>query len=123
MSAEDFFQGSLSTPSANFKFVRWQPLIPGRVKLNFDGFLQNNSAAGGYIIRDWRRAVLKLGATYYGNALIIMAEGRALIDGVKEVIAAGYRKLDIEGDNLIIIKALQGTAMVPWHLRNVMLDI
>ena len=110
MLVEDFFQGSLSASFTNYKFIRWQPPIPARVKLNFDSSFQNNSAAGRYIIRDWRGAVLKLGEAYYGNASIIMEEGRALRDGVKEAIAVGYRKLDIEGDNLIIIKALQGTA-------------
>jgi len=83
------------------------------VKVNFDGSVQNNSAAGGYIIRDWRGMVLKLGAAYYGNTSIIMAEGNALRDGIQAVIATGYCKLDIEGDNMIIIKVLQGTATVP----------
>jgi len=72
------------------------------VKLNFDGSLQNNSAAGGYIIRDWR-AVLKLRATYYDNTSIIMAEGRAIRYGIQGAITARYRKLDIKGDNLILL--------------------
>jgi len=31
--------------------------------------------------------------------------------------------LDIEGDNLSIIQAVQGKNIVPWQLQNVMLDI
>jgi len=35
---------------------------------------------------------------------IIIAEARALRDGVKEAYAAGYKKLIVEGDNMVIIK-------------------
>ena len=60
------------------------------MKINFDGSLQNNSAARGYILRDWRGNVLKIGSAYYGHMSIIVAEGRALRDGVKEALTARY---------------------------------
>ena len=52
-----------------------------------------------------------------------MADSRALRDGIQAAVTAGFRVLDIEGDNLIIIKAAQDTAKAPWQLRNIMLDI
>ena len=64
-----------------------------------------------------------IGAANYENASIIVAEGRALRGGIQAVVAMGYKMLDIEGDNLIIIGALQGMAETPWPIRNVIKDI
>ena len=70
--------------------------ILGSMKANFDGSLQNNSATGGYILRDWKGELLKVRLAYYGHTSILVVEARALQDGVKEALAAGYRKLIIE---------------------------
>ena len=42
-----------------------------------------------------------------------MAEGRALRDGVQAALATGYRKLHIEGVNLVVIEALKGISAIP----------
>jgi len=84
MSVDNFFQGNSSAPIKNYKFIRKQSPNSERVKLNFDGSLQNNLAAGGYILRDWRGAILMVGAANYGTALIIMVEGRALRDEIQK---------------------------------------
>ena len=68
MSVDNFFQGNSSAPIKNYKFIRKQSPNPGRVKLNFDGSLQNNSAVGGYILRGWREEILMVGAANYENA-------------------------------------------------------
>jgi len=106
MSVDDFFQGNSFTLTKTFKFVRWQPSTPGRVKLNFDGSLQGNSVIGGYILHDLKGAILLVEAANYGHTLVIMTEGRALKDGVHAAIEAGYTMMDIEGDNFITIGAL-----------------
>jgi len=59
------------------------------------------------------------GAAYYDNTSIITAEGKALRDGVQAAIAAGYKRWDLEGDNLIIIKEMQGTTVIPRQIQNV----
>jgi len=97
--------------------VQWKCPPPGIVKINFDGSMQNNSVVGGYIIRDWKRNLPRAGSSYYGCALIIVAEARAFRDGVKEACAAGYKKLIIEGNNLVIIRALLGTASAPRQIN------
>ena len=123
MSVDDFFQGTSSTPFKTHQFIRWQPLIPFRIKLNFDGSLQNTSAAGGFILRDWRGASLMTGALNYGASWILVAEGRALRDGVHATIMAGYSRLQIEGDNVIVIEALQGKATIPWQINHIIQDV
>jgi len=75
------------------------------VKVSFDGSLQNNSAAGGNIIRYWKGNLLRVGSSYYARTLIIVAEARALWNGVKEACAIWYGKLIIEGNSPVIIKA------------------
>jgi len=77
------------------------------VKINFEGSLINSSAAGRFIIRDWTRKLIKTGGTSYGQVSILVAEARALRDAVKIAAQADYNKIDIEGDNLIVIYALR----------------
>jgi len=71
------------------------------IKLNFDGSLQGNSAAGGYIIRDWKGEILKMGASNYGNTSAILAESRALRDGLQAALKSGFHRLVIEGATLL----------------------
>jgi len=123
MSVDDLIQGISSTSLKNYQFIRWQSSNPGRIKLNFDGSLQNTSAAGGFILRDWRRGVLMIRAANYGMTSIIVAEGRALRDGLQATITVGYRRLDIEGDNLIVIEALQGKLAIHWQIKYIIQDI
>jgi len=64
-----------------------------------------------------------VGAANYGNISITIAEGHALRDGMQAMVAAGYRNLDIEGDNLIVIGALKGETEIPCQIQNVIKDI
>ena len=36
---------------------------------------------------------------------------------------AGYKRLDIEGDNLLVIEALQGRSAIPWQIKYVIQDV
>jgi len=83
--------------------VRWVPPQPGIVKLNFDGSCQNSAAAGGFIQRDWTGKILKVGAANFGRASSLVAEARALKNGVLLAIQEGFSKISIEGDNLLVI--------------------
>uniref|UniRef100_A0A7C9A6W4 RNase H type-1 domain-containing protein n=1 Tax=Opuntia streptacantha TaxID=393608 RepID=A0A7C9A6W4_OPUST len=105
------------------QFIRWNPPTPGTVKLNFDGSLQGRSAAGGYILRDWKGEPLMVGASNYGNTSIIIAESRALRDGLQAALQLGLHQLDIEGDNAVVIGALRREIDVPWQIRTVIEDL
>ena len=41
-------------------------------------------------------------------------------DGVKKVDTVGYKKLIIEGDNLVIIRALLGTTSTSWQITHIL---
>ena len=123
MSVDDLFKGTSSTSPHHNLFIRWQTPNIGIIKLNFDGSLQNNSRAGGFILRDWKGATLLTGAANYGSTSILVAEGRALRDGLQAAVEAGYKQLHIEGDNLILIEAVKGESTIPWRLKYVIHDI
>jgi len=82
----------------------------GVTKINFDGSCINLSVAGGFSLRDWTGKVLKVGAANYWQTSSLVAEARALKDGVLLVVQTGYMEVIIEGDNLVVIQALRGQA-------------
>jgi len=93
------------------------------MKLNFDGSFQGTSAVGGFIIRDWKGAVLLVDACNYGTTTVAMAESRALRDGLEAAVRAGYSALDVEGDNSLVIAAVTTNLGIPWRVRTVIHDI
>ena len=52
-----------------------------------------------------------------------MAEVRALRDGFRLAIQAGFNNIAIEGDNKIVIEALKGKISIPWQIANIIEDI
>ena len=52
-----------------------------------------------------------------------MAEARALRDGLRLAIQAGFNNIVIEGDNKIVIHALKGKIHIPWQISNIIEDI
>ena len=57
-------------------------------------------------MRDWRGKIIKVGAANYGLTSSLVAEARALKDGVLLAVRAGYSKISMEGDNVLVIQAL-----------------
>jgi len=64
-----------------------------------------------------------VGASNYGNTSVIMAESRAPRDGLQAALKFGYPRLDIEGDNFVVIGAIKKEVEVLWRIKNVMQDI
>jgi len=81
------------------------------------------SAAGGYVLRDWRGEILLLGAGNYGNTSVAMAESRTLRDGIQAALEKGYPRLDIKGDNFVVISAIKKEIEVTWRIKNVIHNI
>ena len=57
------------------------------------------------------------------QASIIMAKARALRDGLKIAHQAGYNKVEIEGDNLIVIQAPKVIFQIPWQISYIIKDV
>lgn len=52
-----------------------------------------------------------------------MAEATTLLMGIKIAVAKGIRHLIIEGDNLLIVKLVQGKCECPWYLDYLIEDV
>jgi len=113
MSVDELFRGALFTPTPKLHFIRWHPPTPGMEKFNCDRSLQGKSAAGGCILRNWRGGILLVGAVNYGHTSVVMVESRALRDGLQAALERGYFRLDMEGDNSIVIGASLKEIEVP----------
>ena len=123
MSVDHLTKGSSFPPSNKTLFIRRQPPTPGTVKLNFDGSLQGNSAAGGFIIQDWRGEILVMGASNYGDTSVILAESRALRDGLVAALNYDFYNLEVEGGNSMVVGAFNKEIEVPWCIKTTIQDI
>ena len=52
-----------------------------------------------------------------------MTETRALYDGLNLTIQAGFDYLIMEGDNKIVIQAIEGKIYISWQIHYIMKDI
>ena len=63
------------------------------------------------------------GTRYLEQAPILVAEVTAVRDGLKSALEAGYRHIEVEGDNQVVIHALQGKITPPWQIAPIIEDI
>ena len=103
-------------------FVRWSLFLWKSLKL-IRWSLNKSSSSGGFILWDWKDKLIKAGTTYYGQTFILVAETRALRDGIRSAIQGGYNKIETDGDNLIVIEALRDKFKVAWQIPNSMEDV
>jgi len=121
----------LSTPSSSQQhqhphsthFIRWSAPSGGFIKLNFDGSKSPAGAAAGFVIRNWQGGFIMAGTRFLEQATVIVAEATAMRDGIRAALNAGYRKILVEGDNQIVIKAIQNQIHTPWRIASLMQDI
>jgi len=66
--------------------MRWHRPLTGSIKINLDGSLKNSSTASGFIVHYWTSKLVQVGAPYFGDASIVVAEVRALRDGINLVV-------------------------------------
>ena len=121
---------TLSTPHSTAhhhiqqtQFIGWQ-LPPGDfIKLNFDGTRSTAGAAAGFVIRSWQGSFITAGTRFLESAPILVAEATALRDGLRTALRRGYRKIEVEGDNMIVIQAVRKQILPPWQIQTIIADI
>ena len=67
--------------------------------------------------------LIQAGAFPLGAASILVAEATTLRNGLRAAVEAGFSKVIIEGDNQILIQAIQGLIQPPWEIQVLVLDI
>jgi len=125
--------GSFYTPSHSPQIIRRHPLplhhigwkLPqgGSIKLNFDGTKSAAGAAAGFVLRNWKGGFITAGTRFLENAPILVAEATALRDGISTALQAGHCRLEVEGDNQIVIQAVQKQILPPWQIAPIIEDI
>ena len=120
-STPSFHQQQHHPPSTHF--IRWQIPVGGFIKLNFDGTKSPAGTAAGFVLRNWQGGFVIAGTRFMEQAPIIVAEATAMRDGIRAALDAGYRKIQVEGDNQIVIKAIQNQIHTPWQIATLLEDI
>jgi len=95
----------------------------GFIKINFDGSKSIAGAAAGFVLRSWQKGFIKAGSRFLEHASILVAEVTAMRDGISTALQAGFRQLEVEGDNQIVIKAVQKQIQAPWQIAPILEDI
>ncbi|GLJ20647.1 hypothetical protein SUGI_0375960 [Cryptomeria japonica] len=86
--------------------IKWLPLHPDQVKLNFDGISKSNlgKLGIGVCIRDHYGHTLSLKSESIPDCTN-MVEGLALLHGLALEKCPGFNKLHIEGELAVVINA------------------
>jgi len=104
-------------------FIGWNSPRGGFIKINFDGSKSPAGAAAGFVIRNWQGGFIKAGSRFLEQASILVAEATAMRDGIRTALQAGFRRLEVEGDNQIVIKAVLKHIQAPWQIATIIEDI
>ena len=83
----------------------WSPPPRGWIKCNFDAVVKENKVVYKTVVRDEEGAILKAWAQEDVSGSPLWAEAKAALFAVLSVKQLGFKKLILEGDSLIILKA------------------
>ncbi|XP_021857090.1 uncharacterized protein [Spinacia oleracea] len=101
------------------------PLVhQGFLKLNFDSAKRGTTSSSlGYVIRGEKGDLILAGTkALHPEDSILFAEACALREGIKSALTPGCKKLIIEGDNLMVINAINRVRQIPWEIRGLIED-
>lgn len=85
--------------------------------------LRRAPAAAGIIIRNSSGEVIKATAFSLGSAPSFVSEAVALHLGIQAAIRLGIMNLIVEGDNLLVINAVQKLWKSPWKIDHIIKDV
>jgi len=110
-------------PPKIIHYIRWKSPAGGDIKINCDGAKSPRGTSAGFIIRSWTGRMILAGTRFLEHAPILVAEATAVRDGIIAALEAGYRRLAVEGDNQVVISALQSRIKPPWQIASIIEDI
>ena len=64
-----------------------------------------------------------VGSRFMEQVLIIVAEATTMRDGFNAALQAIFRRIEVEGDNQIVIKAMQKQISTPWQIAPILEDM
>ena len=87
------------------------------------GSKSSQGAARVFIIRNWDGKFIQVSAFNLGALSILIAETTAMRNGLQAAVQAGYANIQIEGDNRVLIQAIQGCIRPQWEIQILVQDI
>ncbi|KAL6130662.1 hypothetical protein ACLB2K_069041 [Fragaria x ananassa] len=103
--------------------IRLFPPSHDRVKINFNGSIRSNSAAGGFIIRTETEKSLAATCFNLGTTTVPVAEAIVLRNSLIYAKNQGLSKIEVEGDSKLVIDVVNGVSSPPWKLLKFVQDI
>lgn len=102
---------------AQLKIIKWvSPPWPS-LKLNTDGACKlDGSSGGGGVIRDHTGTVLIAFSHFYGQANSLVAEARALMDGIHYLHTLSDHSAHIECDSQVLVRVINKDYQCPWSI-------
>lgn len=88
-----------------------------------DDSVNASSSAPGFIIRDDQSNLILANTFNIGICSVYVAEASSLLMGIKAALALNIRKILIEGDNLLVINAVNRIWSPPWTVDHLIKQI
>lgn len=101
---------------------RWVPPATGEYKLNIDGSTRGNFMTGGGVIRDSCGGFIAGFSTAYGNGTNMIAEFRALLEGLVLCHSLHISRISIESDAAVVVHAIKQGKIDNWRLQYIVQD-
>lgn len=113
----DFGICTRAISNSQLRVIRWmQPLWPS-LKLNTDGACKSNGeSGGGGVIRDSRGNTIFAFSHFYGTANSLIAEARALLDGIKYLRTFVSDPAIVECDSQSLVRIIKKEIHCPWSI-------
>ncbi|MQM04161.1 hypothetical protein Taro_036955 [Colocasia esculenta] len=110
------FGFSAQFPVKVVKLVRWNPPLHGLL-LNVDGASKGNPGpcGGGGIIRDSTATMRLAFSHFYGVGSSLLAEVRAMCDGVQMALGKGFGLAEISTDSMTLVDSFQSGTPPSWE--------
>jgi len=80
-------------------------------------------AATDFVLRSWLGGFIKGGSRFLEHASILVAEATTMRDGIRAALQDGFRRIEVEGDNQVVLKAVQKQIHAPWQITPILEDI
>ncbi|KAM7506402.1 hypothetical protein LguiA_016855 [Lonicera macranthoides] len=96
--------------------TKWVKPLVERFKLNSDDCSRGNPglSGGGSLLHSCSGEVLWAQADFFGHQFNMVAETRALLQGLDRCYADNVCGLDVEVDSLILLQILEKKIPIPW---------
>lgn len=104
--------------------IKWHPLRPNFVKLNFDGYVAPNlSATNGFVIRDEFGSPLLTDSKNIVRSSVPVAEARAVRDALWSAREKNFSRIQVEDNSKLVIDCINQNYFILWRLKSLIKDI